>query len=96
MLDEGSSSTRPAGGRGVRDLAVHHGDRGLVDEKLDPDLVRKVRRWIAAGPLIVPLAVALAFVKPFLSLLIYLALPALFVLFNPVDRYLERLRQGER
>lgn len=43
-----------------------------------------------------PVAIALAFVNTFLSLLIYLALPALFVLFNPVDSYLERLRQGER
>ena len=69
------------------------GDRGLIDEKLDPDLVRKVRHWIAAGPLITPVAIALAFVNTSLSLLIYLALPALFVLFNPVDSYLERLRE---
>ena len=69
------------------------GDRGLIDEKLDPDLVRKVRHWIAAGPLITPVAIALAFVNTSLSLLIYLALPALFVLFNPVDSYLEHLRE---
>ena len=72
------------------------GDRGLVDEKLDPELLRKVRRWIAAGPLIMPIAIALAFVEPFLSLLIYIALPALFVLFNPVDSYLKRLRETAR
>ena len=72
------------------------GDRGLVDEKLDPELLRKVRRWIAAGPLIMPIAIAIAFVEPFLSLLIYIALPALFVLFNPVDSYLKRLRETAR
>lgn len=70
------------------------GDRGLVDEKLDPDLVRKVRVWIAIGPLVSIVAVALAFVSPFVTLLVYLALPALFILFNPVDRYLERLRES--
>jgi len=72
------------------------GDRGLIDEKLDPDLVRKVHRWIAAGPSIMPVAIGMAFVEPVVSLLIYLALPALFVLFNPVDSYLERLRQSTR
>lgn len=72
------------------------GDRGLIAEKLDPDLVRKVHNWIAAGPLIMPIAIVLAFVSPLASLLIYLSLPAVFVLFNPVDRYLERLRQGAR
>jgi len=72
------------------------GDRGLIDEELDPELVRRVSRWIAAGPVIMPVAIALAFVAPVLSLLIYLALPAVFVLFNPVDSYLERLRQTAR
>jgi uncharacterized membrane protein len=72
------------------------GDRGLIDEKLDPDLVRKVHRWIGAGPSIMPVAIGMAFVAPVVSLLIYLALPALFVLFNPVDSYLERLRQSAR
>jgi uncharacterized membrane protein len=70
------------------------GDRGLVDEKLDPDLVRKVRTWFAIGPVVSLIAVGFAFVSPFVTLLVYLALPALFILFNPVDRYLERLRQG--
>ena len=72
------------------------GDRGLIDETLDPDLVRKVRRWIAAGPMVMPVAIGMAFVAPVVSLLIYLALPFLFVLFNPVDSYLERLRQSAR
>lgn len=70
------------------------GDRGLVDENLDPDLVRKVRTWIAIGPLVSLVAVGLAFVSPTVTLLVYLALPVLFIVFNPVDRYLERLRQG--
>jgi len=70
------------------------GDRGLVDEKLDPDLVRKVRLWIAIGPLVSVAAVGIAFVSPLVTLLVYLALPVLFILFNPVDRYLGVLRQG--
>lgn len=70
------------------------GDRGLVDEKLDPELVRKVRIWIAIGPIVSVVAVVVAFVSPFIALLVYVALPALFILFNPVDRYLERLREG--
>lgn len=72
------------------------GNRGLMDEKLDPDLVRKVRHWIALGPMIALVAVLLAFVNPLASLLIYLALPVLFILFNPVDSYFERLREAER
>lgn len=72
------------------------GDRGLIHEKLDPDLVRKVRLWIAIGPLISLGAVVLGFLSPFLALLVYLALPAVFIVFNPVDSYLERLRQSEQ
>ena len=41
-------------------------------------------------------AIGMAFVQPVVSLLIFLALPAVFVLFNPVDSYLERLRQTAR
>jgi len=43
-----------------------------------------------------PVAIGIAFVELVVSLLIYLALPAVFVLFNPVDSYLERLRQTAR
>src|SRR5467141_3093711 len=39
--------------------------------------------------------IALAFVNPLISLLIYLALPVLFIAFNPVDSYFERLREDE-
>ncbi len=72
------------------------GDRGLVVDGMDPDLVRKVQHWIAVGPVIALVAIALAFVSPLASLLIYVALPVLFIAFNPVDTYLERLRQHER
>ncbi len=72
------------------------GDRGLVVAGMDPDLVRKVQRWIAVGPVIALVAIALAFVSPLASLLIYVALPVLFIAFNPVDAYLERLREKER
>ena len=71
------------------------GDRGLVHEKLDPDLVRKVRLWISLGPLISLGAVALAFVNPVVALVVYLALPLIFIVFNPVDSHLESLRQSE-
>ena len=43
-----------------------------------------------------PVAIGIAFVEPVVSLLIYLALPAVFVLLNPVDSYPERLRQSAR
>jgi len=72
------------------------GDRGLIDEKMDSELVRKVRLWIAIGPLISVGAIALAFVNPLITLAIYLLLPVAFILFNPVDSYLERLRQAEQ
>jgi uncharacterized membrane protein len=71
------------------------GDRRLVVAGLDPDLVRKVSRWIAVGPSIAFVAILIAFVNPLISLLIYLALPVLFIAFNPVDSYFERLREGE-
>src|SRR5947208_12952492 len=71
------------------------GERGLVVGGLDPDLVRKVRQWIAVGPSIALVAIVLAFVNSLISLLIYLVLPVLFIAFNPVDRYFERLREGE-
>src|SRR2546422_880258 len=67
----------------------------LVVGGLDPTLVRKVRQWIAVGPSIALVAIILAFVNPILSFLIYLALPVLFIAFNPVDSYFERLREGE-
>lgn len=68
---------------------------GLLVHDLDPDLVRRVRFWLASGPIISTVAIALAFVSPTLTLLIYLALPAIFILFNPVNRYFERLREAE-
>ena len=71
------------------------GERGLVVGGLDPDLVRKVSQWIAVGPSIALAAIVLAFVNPLISLLIYLVLPVLFIAFNPVDSYFERLREGE-
>jgi len=71
------------------------GDRGLVVGGLDPDLVRKVSQWIAVGPSIALVAVVLAFVNPLISLLIYIVLPVLFIAFNPVDSYFERLREDE-
>lgn len=70
------------------------GDRGLIEEKLDATLVKKVRLWISLGPLIALGAVVLAFVSPLITLLVYLALPVVFILFNPVDSYLDRLRQS--
>src|SRR5256885_5917032 len=71
------------------------GDRGLVVGGLDPVPVRKVSQWIAAAPSIALVAVVLAFVNPLISLLIYLVLPVLFIAFNPVDSYFERLREDE-
>src|SRR5437660_1338096 len=71
------------------------GERGLVVGGLDPDLVRKVSQWIAVGPSIALVAIVLAFVNSLISLLIYLVLPVLFIAFNPVDSYFERLREGE-
>lgn len=71
------------------------GDRGLVEPGLDPELVHKVRVWLAIGPVITPVAIAVSFVSTTLALLIYLALPAVFIFFNPVSRYLERLRETE-
>ena len=41
------------------------------------------------------MAIVLAFVNPLVSLLIYLALSVLFIAFNSVDSYFERLREVE-
>jgi len=71
------------------------GDRGLIEPGLDPELVHKVRLWLATGPVITPIAIAVSFVNPTVALLIYLVLPVVFILFNPVNRYLERLRETE-
>src|SRR5881409_398048 len=71
------------------------GDRGLIEPGLDSELVRKVRLWLAIGPVITPVAIAVSFVNTTVALLIYLALPVVFIFFNPVSRYLERLRETE-
>lgn len=71
------------------------GDRGIMEPGLDPTLVHKVRVWLAIGPLITPVAIAVSFVNTTATLLIYLALPVVFILFNPVSGYLERLRETE-
>lgn len=68
-------------------------DHGLVDRELNPVLVRKVSLWLLGGPAVVPIAVGLAFVNTYLSLLVYLALPAIYILVNPVDRYFAELRE---
>jgi len=69
------------------------GDRGLVDQRLDPVLVRKIRAWFLGGPAVMPVAIGLSFVSTFLSLLVYLVLPVIYLFLNPVDRYLEELRR---
>jgi len=69
--------------------------RDLVVQDLDPTLVRKVRVWLATGPIVSLAAIGIAFVSTTATLLIYLALPALFILFNPVNRYFEQLREAE-
>lgn len=71
------------------------GDRGLIEPGLDPALVHKVRVWLAIGPVITPVAIAVSFVSTTVALLIYLTLPVVFIFFNPVSRYLERLRETE-
>jgi len=71
------------------------GDRGLIEPGLDPELVHKVRVWLAIGPVITPVAIAVSFVDTTVALLIYLTLPVVFIFFNPVSRYLERLRETE-
>src|SRR2546426_3218005 len=71
------------------------GNRGLIEPGLDARLVHKVRVWLAIGPVITPVAIAVSFVSTTLALSIYLALPVVFIFFNPVSRYLERLRQTE-
>ncbi len=71
------------------------GDRGLIEPGLDPEMVHKVRVWLAIGPVITPIAIAISFVSTTLALLIYLVLPVVFIFFNPVSRYLERLRETE-
>jgi len=71
------------------------GDRGLIEPGLDPELVHKVRLWLATGPVITPVAIVVSFVNTTVALLIYLVLPVVFIFFNPVNRYLERLRETE-
>lgn len=68
------------------------GDRGLVDHELDAVLVKKIRMWFLGGPAVMPVAIGLSFVNTFLSLLVYLLLPVIYVFANPVDRYLAELR----
>ncbi|TLZ84929.1 MAG: DUF1211 domain-containing protein [Methanobacteriota archaeon] len=71
------------------------GNRGLIEPGLNPELVRKVRVWLAIGPVITPVAIGVSFVSPTVGLLIYLVLPVVFIFFNPVSGYLERLRETE-
>jgi len=71
------------------------GNRGLIEPGLNPELVRKVRVWLAIGPVITPVAIGVSFVSPTVALLIYLVLPVVFIFFNPVSGYLERLRETE-
>ena len=71
------------------------GERGLIEPGLDSALVHKVRVWLAIGPVITPVAIAVSFVSTTVALLIYLTLPVVFIFFNPVSRYLERLRETE-
>src|SRR5438876_467866 len=71
------------------------GNRSLIEPGPNPELVRKVRVWLAVGPVITPVAIGVSFVSPTVGLLIYLVLPVVFIFFNPVSGYLERLRETE-
>ena len=57
-------------------------------------VLRWMRIWFGRTSIAL-VAIVLAFVNPLVSLLIYLALPVLFIAFNPVDSYFERLREDE-
>jgi hypothetical protein len=63
---------------------LEHGD---IRPAMDADLVRKdLDRARGHRPRVR---------ESLVSLLIYLALPVLFIAFNPVDSYFERLREDE-
>ena len=71
------------------------GNRGLIEPGLDSELVHKVRVWLSIGPVITPVAIGVSFVSTTVALLIYLVLPVVFIFFNPVSGYLERLLETE-
>ena len=45
--------------------------------------------------MITPVAIGVSFVSTTVALLIYLVLPVVFIFFNPVSGYLERLLETE-
>lgn len=60
----------------------------LTDEHLDPLLVRRAARRILTGPVAYLLAIALSFIDPTVSLVIYALVPLLYILPGRLDRHL--------
>ncbi len=59
----------------------------LVDGATSPELVRLAKRRIAAPPVFYAIAIALAFVSPVASLVVYLVVPVLGIIPGRIDRH---------
>src|SRR4029077_6717728 len=57
----------------------------LVDPDLNDRLVRKATTLILAGPLVYVPAMALAFVRPHISLFVYFLVPVFYIIGGPID-----------
>ena len=60
--------------------------RRLISPTLDPALIRMATGIVLAGPIVYLIAVALAFVNPLWSILIYIVVPVAYVIPSPIDR----------
>ncbi len=68
-------------------LTWHHAstDRRLLDEKTPERVVRLGRKVILIAPITYAIAVAIAFVAPVVSIVIYVLVPFAYILPSPID-----------
>lgn len=71
--------------------------RRLVDDDIDPELVRLASRRILRAPVVYLISILLSFVSVNLSLVLYLLVPLLYIFPSRIDRHWSRLahRSGQ-
>ncbi len=60
--------------------------RRLVDERMSDRLIHLVNKIILAAPMIYLIAIALAFIHPRASLILFVVTPLLYIVPGPIDR----------
>jgi len=69
-------------------------DRRFIVPEVDPEFIAMVKRRVIMTPPMALAAIALSFVSTYASMIVYVILPASYLLPNRLDRYFDRAPEG--